>query len=72
MAYIAEAGLNASIQAYVKILQAVATRDSKIMSPSAWELAFKDDFGPRGVKVTRPDIKSLNHKTILEQVSIFS
>ncbi|GJJ08914.1 hypothetical protein Clacol_003134 [Clathrus columnatus] len=62
MAYIAEAGLNASLQAYARILQAVVNKDPKIMSPATWELAMRDDFGPRGVKVTRPDIKSMNER----------
>ncbi|GJJ08214.1 hypothetical protein Clacol_002422 [Clathrus columnatus] len=68
MAYIAEAGLNASLQAYAQILQAVVNRDPKIMSATTWELAFKDDFGPRGVKVTRPDIKSMKREMTYDVV----
>ncbi|GJJ08215.1 hypothetical protein Clacol_002424 [Clathrus columnatus] len=46
MAYSADGGLNASLQAYAQILQAVVNRDPRIMSATTWELAFKDDFGP--------------------------
>lgn len=72
MAYIAEAGLNASLQAYTKILQAVVNKDPKIMSPATWELAFKDDFGSRGVKVTRPDLISMRAESMNEYVPILS
>ncbi|GJJ08213.1 hypothetical protein Clacol_002421 [Clathrus columnatus] len=68
MAYIAGAGLNASLQAYAQILQAVVNRDPKIMSPTTWELALKDDFGPRGVKVTRPDFKSMRNEMTYDVV----
>lgn len=61
MVYSAETGLYASAQAFVKVLQAVINKDSRILSPSTWELSFKDDFGPRGLKVSRPDVKGMLH-----------
>lgn len=66
MAYVAESALFGSLRAHSKILQAVLNRDPRIMSPATWELAFKDDYGPRGIKVTRPDMKTMHSGLILE------
>ncbi|KIJ23512.1 hypothetical protein M422DRAFT_786154 [Sphaerobolus stellatus SS14] len=57
-AYVAEAGLHCTLQGYARILQAAVNRDERIMSKETWEKSFKDDFAPRGLKVTVPDLGS--------------
>lgn len=72
MVYSAEAGLYGSAQAYAKVLQAVINKDPRIMSPATWELSFKDDLGPRGLKLPHPELKSMLPILMNEYASFFS
>lgn len=54
----ASACMYGSLPAYLKVLQAVLRRDTRLLRSETWIRAIVDDIGPRGLKVPIPEWKS--------------
>lgn len=52
----ASGALWAKLPAFTKVIQAILREDARLLSKGVWDIATRDDLGPRGLKVPSPEL----------------
>lgn len=48
------------LPAFTKVIQAILSEDTRLLSKNVWYIATRDDLGPRGLKVPSPELPYAN------------